>query len=180
MDKPIDLIPLVCLKCSTQVPAGLDEVAWVCAQCGQGLSLDEEKGLMPMQVSYSAGIAPDARGKPYWVAEGRVTLRRETYGSSGKQTDEAQRFWSQPHRFFVPAFTCSLESLLAEGTRLLLQPPALQEGPARRFEPVTLSTEDVLPPAEFIVMAVEAGRKDKLKKVDFTLQLAPAVLWILP
>jgi len=181
VDKPIDLIPLVCLKCGTSVPAEIDEVAWVCGQCGQGLVLDEEAGLAPLEVHYSAGIAPNARGKPYWVAEGRVTIQqRWTYGSAGRQADESTRFWAQSHRFFVPAYACTLEALLSTGMDLLLQPPDLQPGPAARFEPAILPAEHVHATAEFIVMAVEAGRKDKLKSVDFALQLTTPGLWILP
>jgi hypothetical protein len=40
--------------------------------------------------------------------------------------------------------------------------------------------EDVSAAAEFIVMAIEAGRKDKLKELDFSLKLSTPVLWILP
>ncbi|MEW5867890.1 MAG: hypothetical protein AB1894_01335 [Chloroflexota bacterium] len=180
MDKPIDLVPLVCFKCSTPVPAEIEEVAWVCPQCGQGLSLHQEKGLAPLEVKYAANIPANSVGKPYWVAEGQVALQRESYGSAGRQDSEAHQFWSQPRRFYVPAFTCSLENLLNLGTRLLLQPPGLQEGPPAHFEPVTLPVDDVAPTAEFIVMAIEADRKDKLKKVEFSLKLGPVVLWILP
>ena len=105
-------------------------------------------------------------------------MRRETY--SGKETSEAERFWSQPRRFFVPASSLSLENVLQLGVALLLQPPTLAPGPAARFEPVTLSGRDILPTAEFIVMAVEANRKDKLKKLEFSLQLSAPVMWVLP
>jgi hypothetical protein len=180
VDKAIELVPLVCVRCSTPVPAELDEVAWVCAQCGQGLLL-EETGLQALEVHYMAGIPANSKGKPYWVTQGQVSsLQREKYGSGGKEAQEAEAFWGQPRRFFVPAYSATLENLLAQATQLLLQPPALQEGPASPFEAVTLAVEDVRPAAEFIVMAIEAGRKDKLKKMNFSLQLSSPVLWILP
>jgi hypothetical protein len=160
------------------VPAEVDEVAWVCAQCGQGMSLDDEKGLQPLEVQYSAGIAQNSIGKPYWVVEGQVNLQRETF--SGDQAKEAESFWSQPHRFFIPAYKTSLETLLAQGMSFLRQPPLLQPGPAARFDPVFLYQQDVLPAVEFIVMAVEAERKDKLKTVNFSLKLTTPCLWILP
>ena len=180
MDKPVELVPLICPRCSTPVPAEAEQVAWVCGQCGEGWSLEDERGLAPLRVSYAAGIAPNAIGKPFWMAEGQVTLQRQTYGSARQQDGEAEGFWSQPRQFFIPAFTCPLEELLAIGTRLLLQPPPLQPGAAVGFEPVTLSVEDLPATAEFIVMAIEAGRKDKLKKVDFSLRLSSPVLWVLP
>ncbi len=179
MDQPVQLIPLVCSKCQTPVPAEPDQIAWVCSQCGQGLILDLSKGIAPLELNYAAGIAPNRPGRPYWVTQGQVTFsRRQTY--SGNEDREAHLFWGQPRQFCVPAFTNTLDALLEAGSRLLLQPPALQPGPAARFEPVTLAMEDVKPLAEFIVMALEAGRKDKLKEIQFTLELTSPVLWILP
>jgi hypothetical protein len=179
VDGPVALIPLVCTKCQTRVPAEPNEVAWVCSQCGQGLLLDVSKGLVPLEVNYAASIASNTPGRPYWVTDGRVAFaRRQTY--SGNEDREAHNFWSQPRRFFVPAFNSSLDSLLDLGSKLLLQPPSLQPGSPVRFEPVTLALEDVKPLAEFIVMALEAGRKDKLKEIQFSLELTSPVLWVLP
>ena len=179
MDQQVQLIPLVCTKCQTRVPAQPDEVAWVCSQCGQGLLLDISKGLVPLEVNYAQEIAPNTPGKPFWVTEGRVAFaNRQTY--SGNEDREAHNFWAQPRRFFVPAFSSPLEALLELGSKFLQQPPSLQPGPAARFEPVTLALEDVKPLAEFIVMALEAGRKDKLKEIQFSLELSNPVLWVLP
>jgi hypothetical protein len=173
-------VPLVCLKCSTPVPAEPDEVAWVCSQCGQGLLLDVEKGLEPLIVQYAAGIPAGARGKPFWVVDVQVILQgRETY-SMINQNGAAAQAWAAPRRFFVPAFECPLETMQGIGARLLLQPPALQAGPRAAFEPVVVSPVDVKPLAEFIVMAVEAGRSDSLKRLQFDLRLSAPALWILP
>jgi len=177
MDRPVELIPLVCFKCDTPVSAEPDEVAWVCGRCGQGLLLDESKGLAPLQVQYSAALPPNTRGKPFWVAEGSVGVQRQTY--SGDKSNEALQFWSQPKRFFVPAYTCQLDTLVDLGPRLLLNPPALQPGPATAFEPVTLAPGDIQAMAEFIVMAIEAGRSDMLKQVGVTVKLSTPALWVL-
>lgn len=155
-------------------------MAWVCVQCGQGMALDVQSGLKPMQVHYAEGIPPNGRGKPYWVAEGEVALERNVYRSSGKSAQEAAQFWSQAHRFLIPAYSITQEDLLALTTRFLLQPPLLKPGSSARFEPVTLSMEDIQPVAEFIVMAIEASRKDMLKNLHFTLKLSLPTLWILP
>ena len=179
MDQPVQLIPLVCIKCQTPVPAQPDEVAWVCGQCGQGLLLDVSQGLAPLEVNYAAGIAPNTPGKPFWVTEGRVAFAsRQTY--SGNEDREAHNFWGQPRRFYVPAFTSTLEDLLEVGSKLIVRPPSLQAGSPVRFDPVTLAPEDVNPLAEFIVMALEAGRKDKLREIQFSVELSSPVLWIMP
>ena len=121
------------------------------------------------------------------MVDGKVALSRQSYGSSDKATREAEVFWSQPHSFFVPAFTSTLENLLSSSAGMLLNPPALPSGtPAlpsgtpARFVPVTLQFEDVRPAVEFIIVAVEAGRKDRLKNLDFSLELGSPLLWILP
>jgi hypothetical protein len=184
VDRPVQLIALVCVKCQTPVPALPGEVAWVCRQCGQGLLLDTDRGLAPLDVFYTSGIAPNTLGKPFWVADGRVAFaRRQTY--SGNEDRDAHQFWSQPRRFFVPAFSAPLETLLGLGSKMLEKPPSLQTSPATPspatpFEPVTLALEDVKPLAEFIVMALEAGRKDKLREIQFSLDLSAPGLWILP
>lgn len=180
MDKPVELIPLICPRCSTPLPAESDEVAWVCSQCGEGWSLEEERGLAPLRVEFAAGIPPNTSGKPYWMVEGQVSLQRQAFGFSQKQGSEAEVFWRQPRRFLIPAYSCTLEELLEQGTRMLLQPPALQPGSPARFEPVTLAPDDLQATAEFIVMAIEANRKDKLKQVEFNLRQSSPVLWVLP
>ena len=109
-----------------------------------------------------------------------MTLQREVYRSSGKSAQEAAQFWGGSRRFFIPAYSISQEELLAQTTRFMLQSPGLKPGPAVQFEPVTLSIEDIQPVAEFIVLAIEAGRKDMLKNIHFTLKLSLPSLWILP
>lgn len=180
MDRQIVLIPLACTRCSTPIPAMADEVAWVCANCGQAMSLDEENGLIPQFIYYSDAIPPNAVGKPYWVAEGQVQLQRTSYGSDKGQKQEAAHFWSQPRRFFIPAYQANLEQLLSQGIQYLISPPLLQEGPAARFAPATLDIRDVKSAAEFLVVAIEAGRPDKLKEIVFDIKLNPPALWILP
>jgi hypothetical protein len=178
--QPVELVPLVCTRCNTPVPASPEEVAWVCAQCGQGLLLDDQKGLVPLEVYYSAQIAPNTRGKPYWVAKGDVTVQRKTYDSSQRGDQEAQQFWSQPRLFVIPAYDCSLEIFTQVGVDRLRENPALQSGSPAAFESVTLHLDDVKAAAEFIVVAVEAGRADKMKEVSFSLDLSTPALWILP
>lgn len=184
MAQSITLLPLLCPACHAALPAQADEILWRCPQCGQGWQLaeltsrDTENGLAPLHLRFQAGLDPRTGGQPYWVAEGRVGLQRDTY--SGNQAKEAEAFWAAPRRFFVPAFTCPLETLVELGMNLLLKPPALTEGAPAPFTAVTLPPADVKDLAEFIVVGLEAGRRDQLKTLTFNLQLAAPELWILP
>lgn len=178
MDQTVALVPLVCIKCSTPIPADPGEVAWVCKVCGQGNYLHENKELVTLDIFYSHMLAPNAVGKPYWVANGEVSLQRETYGSSSYK--ESEQYWAQPRRFFIPAYRSSLEELLTQAIALLADPPQLQPGAQSRFQPVVLEQSEFLPALEFLVVAVEAARKDRLKKIDLQVKHESPVLWILP
>lgn len=179
MSSAIRLAPLVCGQCQTMLPAYPDEMAWRCEQCGAGWHLNATlDGLDPHTIHYSARLNPQVHGRPFWVAQGNVSLQRDTY--SGNENRPAQEFWSVPRRFFVPAFTCPLETLLEQGRDLLLKPPELQDGPPGKFTPVTVGPHDTRALAEFIVLSLEADRKDKLKQARISVQLAEPELWILP
>ena len=178
MTKPVELIALKCIKCDTSIPAELNEVAWVCEQCGLGQRLGET-GLLPLEVHYSKGVEPSKKGRPFWVCEGRVAIDRDTYGL-GRKTKDAEKFWRHPRKFIIPAFNYPLKDLTRFGPELLRRPPAIHEGDPAPFLPVNLSPDDVPALAEFIVMALEAERKDKVKKINFKLTLSEPELWILP
>lgn len=179
MDQTVILVPMNCIKCSTPIPAEPDQVAWVCPVCDQCMYLDEETGLQEQEIYYSIGLTPAIPGKPYWVADGQVSLQRETFGSA-KNSAEAQLFWGQPRRFFIPAYAASLEELLNRAKDLLLSPPILREGQKNLFQPVIMDKKDVSAAVEFLVVAIEADRSDRLKKVDFQLKISKPGLWILP
>ncbi|MBN2147391.1 MAG: hypothetical protein JW726_08380 [Anaerolineales bacterium] len=175
----VALLPLVCLKCETPLPAQADEVAWVCGRCGQGMLLDEEKGLITLQVNYSAEIQPGQRGKPFWVVQGAAATQRRVYGLSNQST-EAEQMWSGGRSFFIPAFNLPLELLAEIGPHMLLHPPSLRPGPAAAFEPITLHPKDLQAVAEYIVLTIEANRKDQLRELNIRLNLSEPALWVLP
>ena len=170
---------MFCTKCQSPIQAHPDEVAWVCSQCQQGLLLSDMHGLDALVVHFSAGLSPAKAGFPYWVAMGQVTMQERTTFSGDEQAAMIN-FWQSPHQFFVPAFTLPLDQLVETGGRMLKQPPPLQPGSPTAFQPATLRPSDTQPLAEFIVLAIEAERKDKLRTLNFQLKLAEPELWILP
>jgi hypothetical protein len=180
MSPVIELIPMQCVRCQNPLLAQPDEVFWVCATCGQAQLLSDERGLLPELVHYAAGIpANDAKSKPIWVVQGQVALSRQTY--RGDESRDMLQFWAQPRTFFIPAYSLPLDQLMDTCLGLLRQPVTLQEGhsPAS-FYPVTVHPEDLQALVEYMVVAVEAERKDMLKELDFKVQLGKAELWIVP
>lgn len=179
MNMPVELIPLKCIRCGTPISAEVDEVAWVCVQCGEGQQIGDN-GLETLEIQYSQEIQPPKKGRPFWVSKGIVYLERQTYSGLGKKTRDSESFWNNPRKFFIPAFSYPIDEFTRVGVQWLRTPPTLTSGPSVDFEPVTVTSDDLQAWAEFLVMAVEAERTDKVKSVQFELQLDEPQLWILP
>jgi hypothetical protein len=177
---PIALIPMQCVRCQNPLAAQPGEVLWVCPSCGQGQLLSDTHGLLPQVVRYAAGIPQNGKGKPVWVVLGQAGLRRSSFDAFDSRKDMEQ-FWAGPRQFFIPAYDLPLDQLTSTALGLLRQPATLVEAanPAA-FYPVTVHPEDIQPLAEYIVLALEAERKDHLKQLDFTVKLAEPELWVLP
>jgi hypothetical protein len=178
MSEATTLVPLRCTQCETALPAQPDEIAWVCANCGTGQMLDLNTGLVPQPFHFHAGLEPEKTGRPFWVLEGQVTLSRDTYSAFNKK-GESQKFWAAPRRFYIPAYTLSVDELVDTVTTYLERQPELKEGHAERFLPITLPQEDLQAVAEYVITGVEAHRKDDVRQVQLTLKLGEPQLWVL-
>lgn len=180
--KPVSLVPLQCVKCQAPIRANVDEVAWVCEQCGQGLLLASTPSgnisTAKIEVFFSSAVQQGKPGYPFWVTSGTVNItRRDTYrGNEGKA---AQAFWSAPRLFYVAAWAASLDDLVGTGVRRLYEPVPMQAGSQVPFLPVVTLPSDLRPLCEFMVMSVEAARSDYLKHVEFDIKLLTPQLWIL-
>jgi hypothetical protein len=168
-----------CVRCGTLVQAQEEEVAWLCAQCGQGLLLTPE-GLAPLTVHWAAvrGEPGAYRWLPFWALPGTVRFGRREAFNSRREPDP---IWREPKRFYVPAYPLSLEDMQRWGAHLTRWQAQMQTGPAAG--PVancTLFPDDARQAAEFIVLTIEAEQKDKLREVTFSLELGEPELWMLP
>jgi hypothetical protein len=183
---PIRLVPLTCVKCRAPIPANLDEIAWVCEQCGQGNLLDatpvpgpSESATHILDVFFSNAIKPGQKGRPFWVARGQVSLAdRQTY--QGNESRAAQEFWAAQRLFSVPAWETSLDEIVTTGVYLLRNPQRLSPGGPTPFLPVVTPPGDVRALVEFMIVSIEADRRDALRSITYDLKLEPLQLWILP
>jgi hypothetical protein len=113
------------------------------------------------------------------VARGAVqALQRQTY--RGDESRAMAEFWAVPRLFYVPAYRLPVEQVVATGVSLLRQSVRMEPGSRADFHPVILSPTDVRPIAEFVVMSIEAERKDALRDLKFEIKLDPAQLWVIP
>lgn len=183
---PIRLIPLVCIKCQAPVPAAPAEVAWVCEQCGQGLQINPKPGgganetaACALDIFFSREIQPGQRGRPFWVTRSKVSFaERTTY--KGDEGRASQEFWSVPRLFYIPAWETTLDEIISIGAMFLKQSPAMAAGGRVPFLPVVTPPGDVRSLAEFIIVSVEAERRDYLKSIRFGLEIENPQLWVLP
>ena len=183
---PIRLVPLLCVKCRAPIPAQADELAWACDQCGQGLLLNaspqpgkEESATQALDIFFSNAIQPGMQGRPFWVALGQVTItERQTY--KGDEGRAAREFWAAPRLFAVPAWETSLDEIISMGVNLLAHPQRLVPGAPVAFLPVVTPPADVRALADFLVVSIEADRRDALKTIHYDLKLEPLQLWVLP
>ena len=174
------LIVLRCPNCGQELTPGDDDLIVLCAPCGTAIEFTEE-GLRPIEIKYAASAAKSTEWRPWWVFTGQVSItRRETQG--GNQRDEALRFWSQVTRFYIPAWELSLQSVREAGLAQLQKQPQLQAMPrptGARLTPVVVSAIDARQLLDYLVLTVEAGRKDWLKDLQFTVEVGQPELWAL-
>jgi hypothetical protein len=157
-----------------------------CANCRQGVLIDEN-GPAKIDVRYMAlgeVTAEHTEWRLFWVFAGQVRLeRRETQGGGRSGEQEARALWGEPRRLFVPAWELSMRAAQEYGSQLTAQQPALQPAtPPEGFHlaPAVLTAADALAVADFIVLAIEARRKDWLKDLAFRLDVGAGQLWATP
>jgi hypothetical protein len=178
------LLALRCPECANPLAPGIDHIVIACERCAAAVRIGEE-GLTLASVSYAAPqrAAPVTRWLPFWVFRGGVGIdRRDTQGGDSR-LEEALRFWGGARDMYVPAWELSLDTAQEVGGALIRRQPAfsrIPRPPEVRLTPVTLAPDDALSMLEFIVLAIEAGRSDWLKSIDFHLAVGEPALWALP
>jgi hypothetical protein len=156
----------------------------MCTNCFTSVSLNEG-GLQSVDVRFALPPKSDARTKhwlPFWVYEGQVQiLKRDTQGRSDREASDRQ--WAQPLLMYVPAWEMSMQVAQEVGSRLIEHQPAteaIERPPTAYMTPAVVTPEEALGLLEFIVLAIEARRRDWLKALDFRIETGQPELWTLP
>jgi hypothetical protein len=168
-----------CPACSNPLTPDDNDLVIACPQCGAGLQLSD-LGLEPIEIQYArSNLARVNVWHPWWIFTGQVNLyRRETQG--GNRSEDARRFWAQPHVMSVPAWDLSLSSIKQAGIQMLQRPPELSAMPrpaGAKLTPAVVSAEDARKMLEYLIFTLEAGRDDWLKNLDFTIEAGLPKLW---
>ena len=174
----VQLVPMTCIKCATPMRAEETEIAWTCERCEQGMLLTPN-GLAPLTVRWANTKAgANAKWYPFWSFTGAVRFaRRDSFGGRS----EPDKLWNESQQFFIPAYAATLQELEVIGAELLKKRLNPVSGPAAgQLPPVAVFPDDARHAAEFVVLTIEADRRDKLKVVEFTIQASEPELWVLP
>ena len=180
------LVELRCPVCARPLAAENDDLVVGCGHCRTPISLDEEKGLRPMTVRYAApkSGAQVVSWLPMWLFQGRVALHRRDTQGRGK-TKDAERFWSAPRYFYIPAWALTLSTIEKLSMPMLENQPVFRPLAAGQqgdfpLQPAVLSADDAAKLVEFLVLELEVERQDWLKTIEFDVSLGAPAFWALP
>ena len=177
------LLLLRCPKCNHALAPGQDDRVIQCPNCRVAVAVDEG-GLTLLAAQYAAPtvVQPPA-WLPFWVYRGRVTIKqRRTQGGRSAERD-AQAFWAQPRRVYIPAWACELleaRDLVAALLEKQLFLEAVVPPEEAAFEPAVVTPADARKLLELVIVPLEAERNDYLESFDFDLNLESEALWLLP
>jgi hypothetical protein len=183
------MMQLLALKCPTcgqkLTPQSNETVVVSCMNCLTAVSL-HQAAITAIPIQYAA---PTARGEvetwlPMWVYNGRVALTRRQSQSGSKGADkEAQALWGGVQRLYAPAWQEPVSQAREIGSQFILKQPALQATTPEAgmtLRDATITQEDGLKLLDFIVLTIEANRKDWLKDLQFEIQTSGSELWAVP
>ena len=179
------LILLNCPNCSQALKPDNDDIVFACPNCQRPIQIGANgPEIISMRYAIpSSGNDDRAIWVPFWLFNGQVNIRKRETQGRGSSNKDSQKTWEVLHRFFVPAWDLSVHTAQNVGTKLTLRQPEMQiiGQPAEvQLVPAIVSAEDALMLLEFIVLAIEARRKDWLKNLIFDLDVGEPELMALP
>lgn len=179
------LILLRCPNCSSALKPGIDDIVYACPNCSLPIHIEAEG---PKIIGIQYAVPPKGKDSekiwvPFWVFEGRVQIKqRETQGRRSSTKDSLE-LWGAPRRLYVPAWDLSIHTAQEVGSKITQSQPAMRfvERPAEaQLIRAIVSPDDALKLLEFIILAIEARRKDWLKELVFDLEVGEPALYALP
>jgi len=177
------LLLLRCPKCNQALTPDQEDVVVQCPNCRAAIGV-YESGLRLLAAQYAAPTRPQpGTWLPFWVYRGKVTIQsRKTQGGRSAER-EAQEFWAQPRRVYIPAWACELAQARDLIAGLLEAQPFLSavtppDGAA--FLPATVTPEDGRKLLELVIVSLEAQRNDWMESLSYDLRLDSEALWLLP
>ena len=180
------LILLRCPNCGEGLKPEQDDIIFACDNCHTPVTISQDgarKTKVQFAIPGNARNEPQTKWLPFWVFEGQVEIiKRVTQGGRSRDL-EAEKLWRGINRFYVPAWDMQPHIAQNIGTELIHKPPdaeLISRPPGAHMVAANVNSDDARKLLEFIVLAIEARRKDWLRDLDFRLNIAEVELWALP
>jgi hypothetical protein len=179
------LVLLRCPNCAEPLKPDNDDVVLACKNCHTPVAIAVKGAVkMPVQFAIPPRHEPGSkRWMPFWVFTGKVNITvRETQGGRS-QEKEAVSLWGVQRRFFVPAWELGSHVAQDIGSRLIERPPTygkIDRPEEAHLQTAIISPSDAKKLIEFIVLAIEARRKDWLRDLEFNLEVGEPQMWAVP
>ena len=180
------LLALRCPNCAEPLKLDNDAIVIACHSCFKPVAI-AANGPQLMKIWF-ATMDPDQKQVdkwvPFWVYEGRVNiLQRETQSGWRSNDEDAGRFWDSTRQLFIPAWDLDLHRAQDIGSRMIVNQPQFNfVAQPTKYELVeaAVKPDDAERLLEFIVLAIEARRKDWLKNLEFKIDVGKPQLWAMP
>jgi hypothetical protein len=183
--KIMKLLALRCPQCAHALAPHHDDVVVMgCPNCRTAVRVDVS-GLNATEIQYATPAKEQIDAwLPFWLFNGQVHIeRRTTQGSNRRARQQSEQLWGAPRCLYVPAWNLSMHDACEMGSHLVQQQPTFQAIPQPEgalVEEATMMPDDALKFLEFVVLTVEAQRKDWLKDIKFHIEADPPQLWAVP
>ena len=180
------LLALRCPNCNHGLKPGNDDILLVCPNCQIPVAIAIDG---PKRVKVRFALPPKMEADaqewvPFWVFEGLVKVtERETQSGWRTKDKDSQQFWASPRQLYVPAWDLSVHNAQDVGSQLILNQPeftSIVQPKVINLTPTVVKPNDAKKILEFIILAIEARRKDWLKKFAFELEVSKPQLWAMP
>lgn len=180
------LLLLRCPVCGEGLKPRNEDIIFGCPNCQAAVSLTDQ-GIHQTEVRYAEperDLSEVTHWLPIWVFNARVHIKsRETQGGSGKHREEAERMWQEPRRLYVPAWEQPVPQARQQGHQMVLRQTVWNpiERPAGAvITAAVIDQQDARQFLNFIILSIEAERKDWLRDLKFDIEAGSAVLWAVP
>ena len=180
------LLALKCPVCAQRLaPKNSQALLMGCAHCETAVSIDPDRGIQETTLNFATPKNSEVSSwLPMWVFDAQVNITsRRTRSKHGRSEKASKEFWGVPRRLYVPAWTPNMQSARMLGTKLVENQPQFQltEKPSgAQISEMVVAEEDALKLVEFIIMSIEAERKDWLTNLQFDIQKQAVNLWAIP
>lgn len=178
------LILLRCPQCNRPLKPENDDVVIACDNCFTPVAIGRDG---PSRITVHYAVLEDQPVQiepwyPFWVFSGKVNiLRRETQGGRSREADSAA-MWGSSRRLYVPAWELSMRVAQEVGSRLVQEQSEfrfVQQPSEWQLVAATVTPGDARNLLEFVILAIEARRKDWLKDLEFSMDLDQPEFWVL-